>query len=293
MANVTKPSGSRSIRPNPRSYLLRVTRYENVASLVIALLILVGMAVLIMFLLWLRSTILAAQVAVPVQLEQIGEGGGLGDSMEFEDVEEVGLETELEDPELMETLPTISDAVATKAAILEDPSLFDAEKTGRGGPKGDGRAPGSGGGRPGRPRRWEIVFDRGNTVETYARQLDFFRIWLGVPMADGRVVFAYNLAKDRPDTATKTYEEEKRMYLTWLGQGMQEADRELLAKADIDPGNRPILKFIEDEVAADLQTKEKAKAGPDKVDKVRATRFGVRAAGRGYEFYVIDQSYNY
>ena len=69
-------------------------------------------------------------------LEQIGDGGGqLGDSMEMEapSMEE----TDLEQPELTDTLTAITDAIAAQAAIIESPALY-AEMAQKGGGSGDG-----------------------------------------------------------------------------------------------------------------------------------------------------------
>ena len=51
---------------------------------------------------------------------------------------------------------------------------------------------------------------------------------------------------------------------------------------------RIVLKILPLKVAAKLAELEKASAG-DQLDDVRKTRFGVRDAGDGYEFYVIEQ----
>ena len=36
-----------------------------------------------------------------------------------------------------------------------------------------------------------------NTLDAYARQLDFFKIELGVLLPDNKIVYAYNLAKSQ------------------------------------------------------------------------------------------------
>ena len=135
--------------------------------------ILVGLAVTILFLLWLTSRIFASAASVPVTLEQIGDDGGFG--AEDDLAEEVGMDVEFEEPEFQDTLATIADAVASKVALLESPTFSDQSGTAKGGPKGDGRGSGFGPGRPGKPRHWEVTFLDGNTAKTYARQLDLLR----------------------------------------------------------------------------------------------------------------------
>jgi hypothetical protein len=277
-------------RPNLQQYGLQVSAYDRVAGMLIALLVLVGASVLTLLIMRLTSRIFAAQAAVPVVLEQIGDGGGaLGDSMEMEapSLEE----TDLEQPELTDTLSAVTDAIAAQAAVLENPALY-AEMNQKGGGRGDGRMAGSGGGRPGRPRQWEFRFPEGNTVDTYARQLDFFGIELGVLMPGNKVEYAFNLSRGRPDRRTGPADQEKRYYLTWRRGGLQEADRELLDRAGIAPEGRLILKFVPPELEAQLLGLERAKAGDD-VDRIAATYFGVLPEGAGFRFYVMDQRYMY
>ena len=84
----------------------------------------------------------------------------------------------------------------------------------------------------------------------YARQLDFFKIELGVLQPDNKIIYVFNLTKPKPDTRTVSNPSlnEKRYYLTWRTGEMQQADRDLLAKAGVDSGDRLILKFLPPEV---------------------------------------------
>lgn len=282
-----------STGPNPGQFGLTVTPYDRVASTLIALLILVGTAVAIMLALWWSSRMFQLTDAVPVNLEQIGDGGGLGDSMEMdEDVTEISMETDLVQPEFQQRMSTIADAVAAKEAMLQDPSLFDSLVKGSGGgPRGDGRYPGDGSGRPGKPRRWKIRF-ADTDANAYARQLDFFGIELGVLMPGGRVIYAYNLTKRTPDQRRGPSDDEKRYYLTWVSGSLEAADRELLKRANIDPGDRPILKFVPRPTEIEMIRLEQQKAGDD-ANRIRATYFAVQRQGNGYEFVVTDQSYNW
>jgi hypothetical protein len=291
----TKRSASVApLRARVEQYGLTVTPYERVASLIIALLILVGMAVALLFLLWLTSRIFASRMPVEVEWMEIGDGGGLGGDTELEsNMEELVHEVEFEEPEFQDTLATIADAVATKAALLEDPTFTDQVGTAKGGPGGDGRSAGFGPGRPGKPRHWEVTFIEGNTSKTYARQLDFFKIELGVLQLENKVDYARNLSKDKPDKRTGIADAEKRYYLTWAKGGLREADLELLGKAGISVGEgRLIIKFIPRELEMQLMQLEKQRAGKNE-KRIRATYFAIRPRGNGFEFYVRDQTYKY
>ena len=268
---------------------MRVSAYERVASMLIAVLVLVGSAVGILLVVWLSLQALGSHTAVPVQFEEIGTGeGSLGDSEEFDTP--ASEETEFEEPEVEQTLAAVADAVALQAATLDDPALTDqlSSTSGRG---GSGRTPGRGG-RPGRAVNWEIVFPEGATLESYARQLDFFGIELGVLLPGDQVAYAYHLAQEKPDSRTGPRAAEKRFYLTWRRGDLEKADRELLTRAGIASEGKTVLKFLPTQTEQALAALERTKAGAE-LKNVRKTRFGVRSSGSGYAFYVIDQSIGY
>lgn len=273
-------------------YGLQVSAYERVTSWIVSLLVLVGTCVFVLFVLWISGRIFATQVAVPVLMQDIGTGeGGLAGGMEIDQppAEELGLASDIEEPLVEKMLTFVADAVAERLADLEDPLRGETEVAGRGGATGPGDATGRGpGGGGGRRRHWEVRFPEGNTLETYARALDFFRIELGVLLPDNRVLYVYNLSKPKPDTRVGPADQEKRYYLTWRRGTLMEADRELLRRAGVDPGDRLILKFLPPEVEAQLVELEKAAAGP-RYDRIRTTYFAVVPQGNGFRFAVVDQ----
>lgn len=259
-------------------YGLRVSTYDRVLSMVLAAVLLVGTAVLILLALWLTSRLFLGQAAVPVVLEPIGSSDSpLSDQRDL-DAPELD-QTDLVEPQMTERLAAVSDAVASQSAMFGDPS------------PGQTASPGAGGGMQGGiERRWELTFMQGNTLETYARQLDFFKIELGVLEPGSRVTYAYNLTKAKPDTRTGPTKAETRYYLTWRGGELIEADRELLSRAGVESQGRVILKFLPPEVEARLAELEKTHAGGE-VDQLRKTRFGIGPHGSGYRFRVIDQTF--
>ncbi len=266
-------------------YRLKTTRYDRVASLLVTLLILVGAAVLIMLIAWLSSRLFAPQTAVPVQLEQIGTGDNAlreGPDLDTPPAEEIRQEVDLNPPQIGETLVAVTAVVSRNAAQFDDPSMDRAMRP------GGGRL--ASGGRPGRPRAWEVLFDKGNTLENYAKQLDFFGIELGVLLPDNKVVYAYDLANARPSTREGPADQEQRYYLTWRQGELEGADRELLGRAGIDPKNRLILKFIPPKWEGVLAKLEKDKAGAE-FDNVRRSRFRVKPTASGYDFELTEQFY--
>jgi hypothetical protein len=283
---------------------LKVSLYERTSSGLLAMLITIGSVVSLLLIIWLSNKIFIPQLAVPVDLVEVaedGEGGGDGrptggsqlDTPSDEPV--VGRDKETAD--VQEEMSVMDNNLVAKAAELDDPDLATPTRHGSYGSGGgiyggfgDGRGLGHGPGKPGLPRHWEVMFAK-NTLEAYARQLDFFKIELGVLMPDNKIIYVINLTKQKPDTRTVSNPalNEKRYYLTWRTGEMQQADKELLAKAGVDSGDHLILKFLPTEVERDLLTKERSFRGVDP-KKMGKTRFGVRAVGDGYEFYVLDQT---
>ena len=270
-------------QPNLRAYGLKVSAYDRVASLLVALLVLVGTAVLMLLVIWLTKKIFSRQAAVPVQVEEIGTGDSVfseGPELDTPTPDDLR-DIDLTEPVLGDTLASISNVVATNESMLDSATMNRAIRPG-------GRMVRKG--RPGRQRHWEVRFSKGNTLENYAKQLDFFRIELGVLLPDNKVQYAYDLSKGKPLRRTGPADSEKRYYLTWRRGELEEADRELLQRAGIDTKNKIILKFLPPDVEATLAALEKSRAGPEFED-VRATHFGVRPTASGYEFYVAHQSY--
>jgi hypothetical protein len=266
-------------------YRLHTTRYDRVASMLIALLLLIGAIVLILFVTWLSNQIFARQTVVPVQLEQIGTGDTAfreGNELDAPSTEEIREETDLREPQVGDTLAAVSDVVAKSASMLDDPSLGRALRPGGRGARG--------GSKPGRPRAWEVSFIKGNTLENYAKQLDHFGIELGVLLPGNKVAYAANLAKAKPDARTGPADAEQRYYLTWRQGELMEADRELLARAGIDSKGKIILKFLPADLERNLAEKEKVYAS-SRGQEVRKTRFGIRPEGEKFVFYVVEQSY--
>lgn len=245
----------------------------------LAALLLIGAAVLTLLILWLTSRFFLGRAAVPVVLEPIGTSDSpLHDQRDL-DTPEFD-QTDLAEPQIADRLAAITDAVSSQPAMMSEPTA--------GGTATEG---GGGGEQGGVSRRWELTFMQGNTLETYARQLDFFRIELGVLEPGNRVTYVYNVSKPKPDTRAGAADAESRYYLTWRGGELVQADRDLLARAGIESEGRVILKFLPPDVEALLADLEKVHAG-GQAEQVRRTRFGISPHGNGYRFRVIDQVFH-
>ncbi len=296
MASTRTPAATDDVAGEPRASL-RVSAYDQVASLLIALLIVIGFFVTLLFIVWLTSRLLFTQRAIPVELV---EYAGRGDhAAGFErDLEEPGMEEveELMEPSLEATLEAVTDLVSTQAAAF-DAIETSAAATSKGRGMGDSRGPGPEG--EGSDDvvppwdRWEIRFSTSG-VSAYARQLDFFKIELGAAGGGSPVVeYASNLASGTPRKRTGKPEEEKRLYMSYRNTDSRLAafDKQLLTKAGIGTQRRLVLQFYPQEIERLLMTIEAStpEARGHKPQEFLKTIFGIRETRSGYEFFVIEQ----
>lgn len=269
--------------------------------MLVALLIMVGIAVGLMFFIWLTMTLVFIPRSVPVKL--VENVPGRGDHAEgFErDLEAPGMEEmpELAEPQLEAAMEAMTDAVSAVAAsmdVVSTPST--ATSKGEGG-MGDSRPPGPlGEGDNIIPRwdRWEIRFESAS-VRAYATQLDFFKIELGAAGGGKKNVdYARNLVKSSPDKRSAPGDKEQRLYMTWRGGNLEKFDRQLLQRAGIDTGRgRLLMQFYPEEVEDRLAWIEMENAQnqspPKTVQEFLKTVFAVKKIRGGYEFVVDSQRF--
>ncbi|HVC94804.1 MAG TPA: hypothetical protein VND64_13990 [Pirellulales bacterium] len=294
-------AGSSYPRRTSAPEVIEVSLYERTASMLMALLILIGSVAFCLLVAWLsRRVFYAPPLKLPeVRIEQVGGGtsdGIVGESMQMDSPthQDIGRESDIAEPDMQDTLTTLLDTVTDAPGDFDDPVITDTDtETRRGGAQqiGTGKHSGYGFG-PGRPgipphMRWEIRFDEGSTVEDYARILDFFHIELGV-LSAGQVIYLTNLSKARPDTRTGPSKDDLRLYMSWRQGKMREADDELLRRAGV-PRAKHVLQFYSDAIEQTLLNLEVDFRGRQP-GTIRKTRFAIKKAGAGYQFYVTDQT---
>jgi hypothetical protein len=141
-----------------------------------------------------------------------------------------------------------------------------------------------------RHERWEIRIGAGNTSDSYTRQLDYFKIELGIIGQASDVVYLSNLSAPTPAAKTQSGAGEKRLYLIWQRGSMREADEEILARAKIQGAGKVIVHFCPEELETELVKMEDDFAKQAGVKRVRKTVFGVRPKEpEGFRFFVIEQ----
>jgi hypothetical protein len=286
-----------SLRPQ-RSTVLRVSRYDQVAGLLVAVLVVLGFITVMMFLVWLSSRIFWVQPAVAVTvLEDVGGGGAGQLATGQQDLEEPNPEElqELTEPPIEQTIQAISSVVSVQAQELDALQGDTSTGRGEGDGMGDGRGPGPGG--PGTSdgipawERWEIRMSAASLPE-YARQLDFFQVELGV--AGGgipTVEYISNLSAAKPTVRVADPKDERRLRFLHRSGELRQADRELAAKAGVKTDGRIVFQFYSQQTYNTLLALEAARKGSRRIKEVRRTVFGVRGTAGKYEFYVLEQHY--
>lgn len=287
----------------------KVFRFDWITSWMMSILALVGTGVG-----WLLFLTLSSQEwkvktdAVPVDsiaiapfAEDSGAEGMFGNSPELGEggSEDNALETPpaaeqvQEKPEVANVMTDVLSLLGdTSAADFADPTPMMGPTTGPrstgrpGKPGGRGRkgtGEGGGGAIP-RNQRWVVIYNT-QTLEGYAQQLDFFGIEIGV--IRGRDQFYVTGVARRP--VVKTTGEANRLYFLWQEAKRLAADKELVTRAGSVPTVNVIFAHFYPKALEDQLAKlEKAYANRNE-DQIRQTKFGIRRAGGGFEFYVQNQ----
>lgn len=270
-----------------------VSGYDRLNGFLIAMIILVGFMVTVLFLLWFTS-VFDFSKRVPVQLtnlEPVGNEKPLG----FEDdLYEPGVEEfpEVETPQLKDALEAVTQAVSSVSASLEKRD-GDAAEQGKGGGYGAREGgPGNGTGNvlP-EYKRWQVEYENSD-IRVYARQLGFFGISIGcVNKTANDIILVENLG-DSPTTklSDRTAQNEtlrfghtKKRMLRW--------DEKLAKDAGVgDISDRILTQFYPNKTRILLRNTEQAylQSAGKTLEDVRQTIFKVEAVGAGFEYKVQD-----
>lgn len=289
---------STSSNPSAADSSLRVSTYEQFASLLVSVLILLGAAVLAMLLVVLTMRAFATTKSLPVVMVDEAFGRGENEAGTARDAQNSQVD-ELDEffpPEMTEQIESVSNVVSADMTMLEN---LDSQLAnfGSGAGQGDSRPAGPMGEGSGdvvpRWERWQVRFASAD-LDAYAKQLDFFKIELAA-IGGGKdtVDYAAGLSLAQPARRSGKSADEKRLYMTWRTGELIEADKSLLAKAGIDTVGRVVLQLYSPETEALLAALEQKHAGDKNLKDIKRTVFGVRGQANNYEFYVISQEYRF
>ncbi len=277
----------------------KVSSYDRVSSMLVALVMLCGLAATIMFVMWLARNI-SFDKTLPIiaaPFEPIGTGEfAEGIAQEFEEpgVEELA---DVPEPQLADAVESLTDAISSVAANFAD---FDgtAELMGTGTGLGDSRARGPGGdgkGGKGGGQRWQVHFVT-TTLAAYGQQLDYFKIEIGsLHRSLPNIEYARKFSQQKPDRRVgdrASEKKERRLWLNWpKNSKLRDYDVQLLKAADITVDKqRLIIQFYPIDLQNELLKLEldslNRQVPKRTVEDVLHTHFNVRKTGSTYELSV-------
>ncbi len=282
-----------------RSSAVGVSRYEQAAGALIALLILLGISVFVMLAIWLAGRFTPGlERTVGIVLHE-GSGGDPDststEGMLIEAPEVAELAQEVREPleSFQDTLSAVDQLVKTPDSQLLNLLEPQQPRTpGRSQGTGDEPAHGTGGGAGGVPRgqRWEIRYQSGISKEIYAAQLDFLGIELAAVSNDGRIEYLRNVSNSQPTVDRRRTDPERRLFMTWReGSPRREADKQILDAAGIATLGKTLAQFIPDELERTMVRLELEFAGR-KPGTIEKTVFAIRSRGGGFELFVDEQT---
>ncbi len=298
-------AGSSRRGMNARAPHIKLTKYDVAVSILQTSALCAGLTFVVMLFIWL-SNLLPAPVSRKVELMPAGDGGwedGTPDatpkvespedatvdpSMANEETDVTQLEEVVE--QVVEVSENASTIVAPNESTQNQTSGIPGSADGTGGrPLGSG-GPGRGGAK--RENGWIVEFADKGDLDSYAAQLDYFGIELGLLIKEeSRLIYVSNMSKPRPDTReVRNGDGEKRLWMNWQ-DGSQErvkADMELIKKAGLDGSKGIIIHFYPAKTEQQMAQLE-VDYQNQQPSAIRRTTFGVRRQGSGYEFFVTKQ----
>jgi hypothetical protein len=279
---------------------MKTNKAEQVSSFLISMVVMVGLAVAMLFLLFLLQLNWQRPQEMILEVEQIAGRGdnaaGFERDFDLPGADEV---EQLQEPALEQTLQMVTDAISTIATSMDSVTTA-AAVSGEGTGKGDSRPPGpEGDGIDAihRAERWELKFTARDR-KGYASQLDAFGIELAaIGGGINTIDYASNLAKS-PQSRSGTRDEEKRLVFTYTANNaLAQYDKLLLQAAGVPLKDRTVLKFIPKETEDLLATAEKAHylANRSKdflISDIAKTIFECRVSKNGkLDWVVVGQRY--
>jgi len=268
--------------------------YDRVNAILVAALVMFGFLFAVLFLIWVTTVV---DFSRPTDTPIVVTGDDLGEEKpkgEADDAEDPGVEEfpEVETPQLANALEAVADSVSSVQGALEKRS-GSAKQMGKG--TGFGSREGGGGGGDGIPeyKRWIINYSASDT-NTYAQQLSFFNIDIGVASETKQSIKRLvDPAGARRVVSSDRKTEGKNIYFVHKKQRFLAWDRALAERAGIDTNAALTVLFYNDATRQIIRTVEAARLkelGKTLAD-VKNTILKVVPSGNGYKFEVTDIIY--
>jgi hypothetical protein len=281
----------------PTLETMKTTAVDQVASFLLSMAIMFGLAVALLGMLFFMSIYRAPLRDIVLEAEPISGRGdnppGFERDLEPPSAEEV---EQLTEPTPEQALQAVTEMVSSIASTLESAEAAASEGAG----KGDSRPPGpEGEGIDVVPRfeRWDLKFSAKDS-KGYAKQLDFFKMELAA-VGGGRTEVDYlaemsTSAKKRSGAG----DAEKRIYFVNKTEGgLAKYEKDFLVKSGIPTSGRLVLKLISKELEEDLAKREILYAREKRGEKVSVKELAKTVfdcqpgASNGFQWVVIEQRY--
>jgi hypothetical protein len=292
--------------------VLGESKYDQITSMLMAIVLGAILVVGWLALVYVCNQAYASRVTSPLQIiDVMGGGGGSpeGTPGSTEKLEIAGADAaamasnneepagDFEEPALQQTPGAMLDTAAEAGQSLAEADLGAvmpsggpiasgrrASKIGTGGP-GLGFGPGDGG--VPAEQRWSIIFNPGQTIEEYARQLDALGVELAVVVGE-QLLYLTDVSSPTPTKRQGSGRGDHRLYFLWQGRGRKASDLALFQKAGVEVGDAPVFQFYPADAERRLAEKEVRYKGRQP-GEIRVTRFTVVPSGNTYDFQVVAQ----
>jgi len=274
----------------------RVSRYDVVSALLVASLLIIGFLTVILGLIWVTSNFNYDQQTTYEQIEAPGAEGDEKPEGFEDDAFDPGVEDfpEVETPQLAQALEAVSDAVSSVKANLADRS-GSAAVSGAG--KGYGsREGGPGGGSDVLPeyRRWKITY-KAEDIDTYKRQLSFWKIDIGILKRNSDDVYRVNDPAGPANVIpTNRTNEGKSLYFAHTKQRMMRWDEAIAVAAGVNTEETNLIQFYSNEARARIREQEAKFLATDQraTRDIRSTMIRLVEIDGGFDFVVDQINYN-
>jgi hypothetical protein len=282
-------------RSGKRRYELAVNSYDRTATLLLALLTMVGVAVAGLSIVFFANkfvTTIEPIEFVPVEATSPNANQGVAEEPDPPGIEEA---PDLSEPQLQDTLDSLTSLVSANQALLAEDTIDAADKAGQGEGLGDARQAGPGGDgvleRVPRWERWKIRWEPGSSKE-FVAWMDQYDVRIGVLGRDNQIHLAYRFSSGNPTTETAAPLDYNAWGRTVPADGpMPGLIRRLAEDAGVAQYGRLAVLFFPFDVERVLYTLEKAKNPSGDPNRIRETVFTVVREGAGYTFEVLQQRY--
>ena len=272
-----------------------VSRFDMLNSMLIASVTIVGFLVATLFMIWLTTTFDFSKQKTALQLDQVSDPGDEKPIGELDDFLEPGVEEfpEVDVPQLAMALEAVTDAVSSVRGSLEERSgTATKQGTGSGFGSRDG-GPGNGGGGVPEHKRWIIQYET-DSLDTYARQLSYFDIDIGVINNLPNKIVRIHDPGGTPSVIQSTREaDSKTLRFVHKKPSLQRWDKTLATRQNVSLEDATTCQFYPEVTRQKIRLVEALalQAAGKTLIEVRNTTLKVEPEGDGFVFKVVDISY--